>query len=167
MSRPLEYATSQRQPRQWLKYGVNVSLTIAVCVTLGLGVGLDLHERFLTAEIPDTAARYTAFDSGLERLDQASGFFLHFAGFTSQTNWIPLDYYSRAVYSVYPKRVLVADPNAPIFDFNQLAAANFDPDGQWLLDHGTPVEATYTLDPQTGNIAALVQQVSGGPAAAR
>jgi hypothetical protein len=139
---------------------------VAVCVTLGLGVWFDFYGRFVSAQVRDARAKYQGIDEQMISASQGDGVFLHFTGFVGPlNNWVPLDYYERAVFSLYPRRVLVADPGTAIFDFDQLAASNFDPDAAWMLRNGTPVEVTFARDEQTGDVAYTVQHVSGAPAA--
>jgi hypothetical protein len=149
--------------RQW---GACV-LPVVASISVVLGVAFDLHERFLTPEIQQTTNKYLNFDAQMASATRGDGLFLHFAGFPMPMAWLGLDFYSRAVYSGYPRLVLVADPATPIFSSGQLQAANFDPDSVWLLNHGTPVEVTYAFDAGNGNISVTVQRVNVGPAPSR
>jgi hypothetical protein len=142
-----------------------VIFPVALSATLAIGVALDFHERFVSSEIRDTAQKYQGIDLQMASASNGDGVFLHFTGFDPPLNWIPLDIYQRAVFSLYPTKVLAADPKAVIFDFDQLQAANFDPDAQWMLNNGTPVEVTYARQPQTGALTFTVQRVSNGAGA--
>jgi hypothetical protein len=151
---------SFRRSGAWLLPAV-----VSICVALG--VGFDLHERFFTPGVQNATKHYLDFDSEIVSAAQGDGIFLRFANFPPALAWMGLDFYSRAVYSAYPRRVLASDPRTPIFDFDQLQAANFDPDALWLLHNQTPVEASYLYDPATGNISLTVQRVAAGPPRAR
>ncbi len=139
-------------------------LSLAVTATLGLSIWSDYQERFVSGAVDNSVARYAGFDAQMGRATQGDGVFLHFVNFPPELSWVALDFYSRAVYALYPRRVLVADPGTPIFDFDQLRARNLDPDAAWLARNGTPVEVSYSIDPETGGLAWTAQRVSGGMA---
>ena len=53
--------------------------------------------------------------------------------------------YYRAVYGLYPRRVLVGRDDEVINDGRDLLEANFEPDAVWLASHGSPAVMTLRL----------------------
>jgi hypothetical protein len=135
--------------------GLALLVAAAVIVGIGWSVGIDIQERFVVGIQTILMNRY-ANDVDRSLIDAAAGngIFIRFLGFEGHQRGYCTNLYFRANYILFPNRVLVGDPSAPINTADQILAANFLPTDKWLLDHQTPTVVTYAcrVDPLTRTI---------------
>jgi hypothetical protein len=156
-----------KQQTSWTK----LALWLASAAMLGsaaVAIGLDVHKRFVIHQFKQRQLGCAQTDAMLRKASQGRGLFLRFSGqFRGTWKNFPCGAYYRAVYLLYPLPVLVGEPSQlinPHDGAEQIRqAANFDPDGAWLLRHGVPRELSYCYS-DSGNITVTMQAAAPAPA---
>jgi hypothetical protein len=148
----LSYTTAEgsNKPR-----GLALVVAAAIIIGIGWSVGIDIYERFYLA-IQNTLMDRYAKELDRSIIDSAAGdgLFIHYIGFEGPRRGYCTNVYFRANYILFPKRVLVGDPSAPINTGDQVLAANFRPDAKWLVEHDVPalLSIAVHVDPLTGRL---------------
>ncbi len=109
---------------------------------IGWSVWVDVYNRLILGEQQIGLNRYTQdVDPYFVKFANGGGLFMYLVGFEKFGDYAT-NFYFRANYVLYPQRVLVGDPSAPINTAPQISHAQFLPDDQWLKEHQTPTILT-------------------------
>jgi hypothetical protein len=117
---------------------------ILFVISIVMAIEQDVELRCADPRLFKSSRGYVEIDKDTIDLIDGRGLFLHFVSFPKEEQWLVMEYYARFTYLLYPAPVLATDPATTVFTIEQLLNANFDPSAEWLIDHGTNAEATYT-----------------------
>ncbi|MGA3066126.1 MAG: hypothetical protein ABSF29_04680 [Tepidisphaeraceae bacterium] len=141
MSEPHTTQIETGEPR-----GAAMLIVAAMLCGIVWSVGIDVYNRFFIqgAGWPQIVMTRYAVESDpmIARSAGGGGLYMRFVNFGDRKGFIT-NLYFRANYILFPQRVLVGDPSAPINTVDQVLAANFIPDDSWLLSHNVPTMLTY------------------------
>jgi len=144
-----------------LRRCIAAMLAAVAVISTALAVVADFQDRFMATKVRDAIQGYARMDQQFIAAANGGGLFLRFVDFPPSLDWFPGKYYLRAIYALYPQRVLMSRPSATIFTREQLLAANFEPDAAWLLGHHVPTELTFTYNSSNSTMTQTVQRVAG------
>jgi len=110
---------------------------LVIVTSLGLCIRADVDREFLVRLPARLNQRYEQWDA-LFRSGTAPGrgVFLKFIGFPKGAGGFTASVYFRAVYVMYPRPVLVADPGVVVNETTRLLEGNSVPDERSLRDRG-------------------------------
>ena len=135
-----------KQKASWAKVAVWLA-ALAMLSSAAAAISADVYTRFDSDQFKNRQLGVAAIDGMVRTGSRGQGLFLQFTGnFRGSLEKYPCGVYYRAVYLLYPRPVLIAEPGQVIDPQNaveQIRKANFDPDGAWLLNHGVPRELRY------------------------
>jgi hypothetical protein len=125
------------------------SLRIVILTSMGLCIGFDVNRVFVNQGLSKLSEPYGLWDGWLESSTAPGrGIFLKFDDFPESTAGYAQNVYFRAVYVLYPQRVLVSDPSATINKGQELLKYNSLPSDRWLLDQGVDSVMSIVMDPK-------------------
>jgi hypothetical protein len=110
---------------------------IVVVISLGLCVGVDIRREFFERWPDRLRQKYEQWDGVFRSGDKSGrGVFLKFVNFPKNAGGFTANVYFRAVYVMYPRPVLVAEPGVTINGTMQLLDGNSIPEERSLRDRG-------------------------------
>ncbi|MGD0139342.1 MAG: hypothetical protein ABSD28_10730 [Tepidisphaeraceae bacterium] len=125
------------------------SLRIVVLTSMGLCIGIDVNRLFVKQALSKLSDPYALWDGWLEQATAPGrGIFLKFDDFPESRAGYAQNVYFRAVYFLYPQRVLVSGPSATLNRGQDLLKNNSLPSDQWLLDQGVYSVMSIVMDPK-------------------
>ncbi len=127
-------------------FEAGIYLFLFLCI--GVAICLDVVGRYSRYQVQEWESHYAQVDAMFKKGAWHGVLYVRFVNFPQNKNWIARDLFTRGVYALYPHSVLAGDPSAPTFSPDQLMAANFEPDPQWLFQHDIGSEVTFTLQPE-------------------
>jgi hypothetical protein len=133
--------SKSRETLKWL-------LRIVVLTSMGLCIGFDANRVFFTEGLAKISGSYALWDGWLEEAaDSGRGIFLKFEDFPDRWAGYTQNIYFRAVYVLYPRRVLVSGHSTTVNKWRELLENNALPSDEWLRDQGVDSVMTIELDP--------------------
>lgn len=104
---------------------------------MGLCIGFDVYRQFDLAGPEHLNESYAQWDGFIRNgAEPGRGVFLKFFNFQGKSAGFTTNIYFRAVYVLYPRPVLVAEPGVVVNKPLQLLEANSYPSERWLWNHG-------------------------------
>jgi hypothetical protein len=149
--------------QSFLKKSGSGIVAVLFVVSIVMAIGQDVEFRFADPQLLKASRGYVELDQDMVDLVKGKGLFLYFVDFPTSQQWLIPEYYSRFTDVLYPAPVLATDPGTTVFTTEQLLNGNFDPSAQWLIDHGTYFEVTYTWHTDTNSCDWSLVQVSPPP----
>jgi hypothetical protein len=130
-----------------LRRGAALLWGLAALISMISVVVENADSRFFSSAPDIILKRYAAFDRAFVQGSRGGGLFLRFNNFVGPNAGYSTNIYFRAVYTLYPRPVLVGDPSVVINNGKDIAAANddFHPTGAWLEEHGVHGIIAYNL----------------------
>jgi hypothetical protein len=114
---------------------------------MGLCIGFDANRVFVNEGLSNLSDPYARWDGWLEEATAPGrGIFLKFDDFPDRWAGYAQNIYFRAVYVLYPRRVLVCGPSATINKGQDLLKNNLLPSDRWLLDQGVDSVMWIVMD---------------------
>ena len=114
----------------------------------------DGRSRYIQDEPANAALNYANLRQKLTQASADGGLYLQFVGFADGDATLSR-IYDYSVYALYPKRVLVGDPEQLANGPGQISAINIPRDDRWLAEHhiGSVLTVSYTGgEPELGPV---------------
>jgi hypothetical protein len=128
-----------------------VVLGLIALTSMGLCIGFEIARQESNGSAASLTQSYSRWDAYMRQAAPRAGVFLKFVGFEGNWRGYVANIYYRAVYVLYPKPVLVADPSVVVNNENQLVDTNSYPNDRRLLNHGVGAVLTIVFDPATNS----------------
>jgi hypothetical protein len=110
---------------------------LVIVTSMALCVGFDVYREFYLQGPDHLSQSYRLWDAQIRKgAAPGRGVFLKFKNFPPITAGFTTNIYFRAVYVLYPRPVLVAEPGVVVNKPLQLLVANSFPDERTLWDRG-------------------------------
>jgi len=121
---------------------------LIIVMSMGLCIGFDVYRVFYLRGPDHLNQRYRRWDALINSgAAPGRGVFLKFTNFPVKAAGFTTNIYFRAVYVLYPRPVLVAEPGAVVNKPMQLLKANSFPDERTLWDRGVGSIIVVDFDP--------------------
>ncbi len=115
---------------------------------MGLCIGFDVYRQLDLAGPAHLNQSYARWDGIIRNAaEPGRGVFLKFVNFRGKSAGFTTNIYFRAMYALYPRPVLVAEPGVIVNKPFQLLQANSYPSERWLWDHGVGSIIVVDFDP--------------------
>jgi hypothetical protein len=105
----------------------------------------------------------TGLDNFIEKNVHEGNLFLKFKGYgmleKESDNDVPLMIYMRICYKMYPREVYVVKPDVVVNKGADIMKNPFNPDKQWLKEHGVKKVLTIIKNPHNNNIGTILDNV--------
>ena len=141
MNQPERLNGNSRRSR-WLSRFALIVLLLAILHLIYLNLATNSPiQQIAVGSLPQLALeqQLSAADETCRAVAGDGNLAIHFDGFDAshfQQGLLMSQFYFRAVYALYPRRVFVGHDDQVINTATELAAADALPDDQWLRQHG-------------------------------
>jgi hypothetical protein len=124
---------------------------LVLAASMGLCIGFDVYRQFDLRGPGHLDESYAWLDKLIRgAAEPGRGVFLRFDNFRGESAGFVTNIYFRAVYVMYPRPVLVAEPGVVVNKPFQLLENNSYPNEQWLRDQGVGSIMVWDFDPVSG-----------------
>jgi hypothetical protein len=135
-----------------------VAIGVAAMVSVALSISADARFRFISPQADAKIDSYASLDRQLD-ID-GRGVYLRFMGFDFDTIGYAAKFYYRAIYDLYPRTVLLADPSVVISNADDIVISGAPPDRNWLAGHGIDRILTVYFEPGIFQFSVEVSKVN-------